>query len=178
MSNKHIQSSGMLAAPGSRQANAATASASTAGPFAETRQQADRGAVRQLFSAAKLAVPGAPKPYAEDEQDASWAAIGMPGAAAPEPELSGTGFTYRHNWGPRQGQWVLRLNWAAITPRSRVLVAIGEGAAGGPDAGKFIGSARYSLHNVAPRAGGVDIWVNVEWSASLLLYVDYLIVNP
>lgn len=41
-----------------------------------------------------------------------------------------------------------------------------------------MGAARYSLFNVAPRAGGVDIWINIEWSADILLYVDYLIVNP
>lgn len=100
------------------------------------------------------------------------------GATGPEPELSGTGFTYRHNWGSRRGQWILRLNWSAINPVSRVMVAIAEGAAGGPDAGKFIGAARYTVHNVAPRAGGVDIWINIEWESDIPLYVDYLIVNP
>ena len=99
------------------------------------------------------------------------------GAASPEPELSGTGFTYRHNWGPRRGQWTLG-STGDVNPRSHVFVSIGEGAAGGPDAGKFIGAARYTLHNVAPRAGGVDIWVNIEWSSDILLYVDYLVVNP
>ena len=101
-----------------------------------------------------------------------------PGAASPEPELSGSGFTYRHNWGLRRGQWTLRLNLAGVTPRSLVFVSIGEGVAGGPDAGKFIGAARYTLHNVAPRAGGVDIWVNIEWGADILLYADYLVINP
>ena len=66
----------------------------------------------------------------------------------------------------------------AVNSRSRVLVAIGEGAAGGADNGKFIGAARYTVHNVAPRAGGVDIWVNIEWSADIALYVDYLVINP
>ena len=99
-------------------------------------------------------------------------------AAAPEPELSGDGFTYRHDWGLRRGQWVLRLNWAAVTRQSRVLVAVGEGASGGPDSGKVIGSGRFTVHNVAPRAGGVDIWVDIEWSADLSLYADYLVVNP
>jgi len=101
------------------------------------------------------------------------AATGMPA-----PELAGTGFTYRHNWGARRGQWVLRLNWSAVNQRSRAFVAIGEGAGSGPDDGKFIGAARYTLYNVAPRAGGVDIWVNIEWGSDILLYVDYLIVNP
>ncbi|WP_338760503.1 hypothetical protein [Massilia sp. METH4] len=100
------------------------------------------------------------------------------GAAAPEPALSGTGFTYRHDWGPRRGQWRLSLNWTAVGPQSHVFVSIGEGAAGGPDAGKFVGSARYTLHNVAPRPGGVDIWVDIEWGSDIPLYVDYLVVNP
>ncbi|WBS05374.1 hypothetical protein OU994_14370 [Pseudoduganella sp. SL102] len=100
------------------------------------------------------------------------------GQGAPSPALSGTGFTYRHDWGPRRGQWTLRLNWPAVGPQSHVFVSIGEGAAGGPDAGKFLGAARYTLHNVAPRPGGVDIWVNVEWGADIPLYVDYLVVNP
>lgn len=94
-----------------------------------------------------------------------------------EPALSGAGFTYRHNWGLRRGQCVLRLNWADVGPKSQVFVSIAEGAAGGPDAGKFIGAARYTVHNVAPRAGGVDVWVNIEWSADIPLYVDYLVVN-
>lgn len=101
-----------------------------------------------------------------------------PGAPPPLPELSGAGFTYRHNWGLRRGQLTLRLNLGGVTPRSHVFVSIGEGAAGGPDAGKFIGAARYTLHNVAPRTGGVDIWVNIEWGSNIPLYVDYLVVNP
>lgn len=100
------------------------------------------------------------------------------GGAALEPELSGAGFSYRHNWGPRRGQWTLRLNMAGVTPRSMVFVSIGEGAAGGAEAGKFVGAARYTVHNVAPRAGGVDILVNIEWGADILLYADYLVVNP
>jgi hypothetical protein len=117
--------------------------------------------------------------FAEDSQDVQQA-LEQPafGAAAPEPELSGNGFTYRHDWGLRRGQWKLRLNWGDVNPRSRVFVAIGEGAGAGPDAGKFLGDARYTLHNVAPRAGGVDIWVNIEWSSDIRLYVDYLVVNP
>ncbi|MGJ9418377.1 hypothetical protein ACHAC9_11520 [Massilia sp. CMS3.1] len=117
--------------------------------------------------------------FAEVEQEAlQEAAQPLFGAASPQPELSGAGFTYRHDWGARRGQWTLRLNWADVNPRSQVFVSVGEGAAGGPDAGKFIGSARYNLHNVAPRAGGVDIRVNIEWPSDIPLYVDYLVVNP
>ena len=177
MTNKQIHRPGMIAAPGSGQAGAA--------PFAQASHEAEQGAVRQLFRTAppggapKEQTPAVRGPFSEDEQDAEPGAVHLLlGAASPEPELSGTGFTYRHNWGARRGQWLLRLNWAAVNPRSRVLVAIGEGAAGGLNNGKFIGGARYSLYNVAPRAGGVDIWVNVQWSSNILLYVDYLVVNP
>jgi hypothetical protein len=117
--------------------------------------------------------------FAEDTQEVQQADVQPTfGASSPEPELSGTGFTYRHDWGVRRGQWKLRLNWGAVNPRSRVFVAIGEGAGPGPDNGKFLGDARYTLHNVAPRAGGVDIWVNIQWNSNIRIYVDYLVVNP
>lgn len=90
-------------------------------------------------------------------------------------ELFGTGFTYRHDWGDRNGQHILNLNWGAVTAESRVFVAIAEGAAGG---GKFIANARYTLHNVAPFNGGVGIWINIEWGSPIRLYVDYLVINP
>ncbi|MCD2518505.1 hypothetical protein LQ564_19565 [Massilia sp. G4R7] len=128
-----------------------------------------------------LASSAPPSPWAQATASADTkAARSLSPAAAsdPQPELSGNGFTYRHDWGARRGQWVLRLNWAAVTPQSRVLVAAAEGAAGGPDAGKLVGSARFTVHNVAPRAGGVDIWVDIEWSADISLHVDYLVVNP
>ena len=92
--------------------------------------------------------------------------------------LEGNGFTLRVNWGRRHGQWVLPLNSGRINARPRVFVAISEGNNAGVDAGKFIGSARYTVHNVAPRAGGVDILIEIEWNADILLYVDYFVVNP
>ena len=116
-------------------------------------------------------------PFAEVTQAALQGEV-QPFGAAVEPELSGTGFTYRHNWGARRGQWKLLLNWGDVNPRSKVFVAIGEGAGADVDSGKFIGGARYTLHNVAPRAGGVDIWVNIEWNSDISLFVDYLVVNP
>lgn len=97
------------------------------------------------------------------------------GGEASAENLIGTGFTYRHDWGDRKGQWTLNLNWGAVNADSRVFVAIGEGAPGG---GKLIGGARYTLHNVAPQNGRVSIWVNIEWGDPIRLYVDYLVVNP
>lgn len=175
-----------------RQEDRSVASSGIAAPFAEADQDADEAAVRGLFGARP---PGSdrsgrgerrpagtssalPAQYEEASQSVEQAAVRPMLGASPEPELTGTGFTYRHNWGARRGQWTLRLNWGAVNARSRVLVSVGEGTAGGPDAGKFVGAARYTVHNVAPRAGGVDIWVNIEWSSDILLFVDYLVVNP
>lgn len=125
--------------------------ASSQGGYAsQETQQVDEQQVRELF---KTVAEGAP---------------GLTG-------FVGNGFTYRHDWGNLNGQWILNLNWGAIHAGSRVFVAIGEGAAGG---GKFIGSARYTVHNVAPANGVVSIWVNIEWSYPIRLYVDYLVVNP
>jgi hypothetical protein len=168
------------------------ATSAKSGIYAEAIQDADQRAVRQLFGGAGEGTNPRPDggsgggrgaPFAISEQDVDKGAVrqimaAAQGAGAPQPELSGTGFTYRHNWGARRGQWTLRLNWGSVSPTSRILVSIGEGAAAGPDAGKFLGSARYTLHNVAPRAGGVDIWVNIEWGSDILLYVDYMVVNP
>lgn len=93
-------------------------------------------------------------------------------------ELIGTGFTYRHDWGNFNHAWILTLNWSAVNARSRVFVAIAEGAAGGPDGGKFIGAAKFSLFNVAPSDGQVAIWVDIDWGNPIRLYVDYLVINP
>jgi hypothetical protein len=90
-------------------------------------------------------------------------------------ELIGTGFTYRHDWGNLNNQNILNLQWGAINRNSRVFVAIGEGDANG---GKVIGAARYTLYNVAPNDGVISIWVNIEWSYPIRLYVDYFVVNP
>ena len=81
--------------------------------------------------------------------------------------------TLRWDWGNLNNDLILRLNWGAVTPATAVFVAIGEGAPGGPTAGKFIGSAKFTLFNVAPRSGGVDIWINVNWGSPIRVYVDY-----
>ncbi|MEW5926236.1 MAG: hypothetical protein AB1941_01995 [Gemmatimonadota bacterium] len=191
MSGDYNAGGATITSAGSRQQErSAVTSSAVSGPFAEAREEVEQGAVRSFFGAgspegarggtgAAAASSALPTQFAEVSESAEQGAVRpLMGASSPEPALTGTGFSYRHNWGPRRGQLTLRLNWSAVNARSRVLVSIGEGAGGGPDAGKFIGAARYTLHNVAPRAGGVDIWVNVEWSADILLYVDYLVINP
>lgn len=194
MLDDRIQEVEMIDADRSGQGATVAASSAITAPFAEVSQEVDKDAVRSLFPATApasttptarkeassgVASSALPAAFAESIQDANPATVrSLLGAAVLQPALAGAGFTYRHNWGAKRGQWTLRLNWGSVNARSRVLVSIGEGTAAGPDAGKFIGAARYTVHNVAPRAGGVDIWVNIEWSADILLFVDYLVVNP
>jgi hypothetical protein len=85
---------------------------------------------------------------------------------------------YRADFGNWHGELNYRLNWGVISPSSLVFVAAGEGMAGGPSAGKFIGAARFSVYNVAPAAGYVYARINIEWGYPIRLYVDYLVVNP
>jgi len=91
--------------------------------------------------------------------------------------LAGIITSLRWDWGNLHGDQILRLNWGAVNTKTAVFVAIAEGVPGGPTAGKFIGSAKYTLFNVAPRAGGVDIWVNINWGSDIRIYVDYLVVS-
>jgi len=117
-------------------------------------------------------------PAAMENQDAKVEEVGQLGMSqegASPAAFFGNGYSYRHDWGDRKGQHILHLNWNLITRDSLVFVAIGEGAAGG---GKLIGSARYTLHNVAPNNGVVSIWVNIEWGSPIRLYVDYFVFNP
>jgi hypothetical protein len=129
--------------------------------------------VTQPRTSAVASQAARPEPADADESAVVHLGAGSSGDVGAR-DLVGTGFSYRHDWGDRNGQLILPLNWGAVSPSSRVLVSIGEGAPGG---GKFIGNARYTVHNVAPRAGGVDVWVNIEWSTPIRLYVDYLVVN-
>ncbi|MGE3310663.1 MAG: hypothetical protein AB7O66_11895, partial [Limisphaerales bacterium] len=113
---------------------------------------------------------GGPLPAGEIARNVNEEAVISLSGGSPNALLSGDGFTYRHNWGNRHGQWKLRLNWGAIRAGSRVFVSISECG--------HMGAARYTVHNVAPSDGGVTVWVNVEWGSPIPLCVDYLVVNP
>lgn len=95
-------------------------------------------------------------------------------------QLSYPDWSYRQNFGARNGNVIVTFvapPGVILNARSRVFVAISEGLPGGPAAGKFIGAARYTVHNIAPRAGAVDVWVNIEWGSPILLYADFLVIN-
>lgn len=92
-------------------------------------------------------------------------------------DLVGAGLCYRHDWGYLSGGCHLFLEWGAVTPRSRVFVSIAEGSSDGPDAGKFMGGAKFRLVNVAPTKGGVGVRVDVDGSIPIRLFTDYLVIN-
>jgi hypothetical protein len=154
----------------------------------EESQKADHQAVRPLFGKRQRAITerevamqqqsslqGMAAEEAQEVKEQEVRQLFRTAAGITPQDLIGTGFTYRHDWGDKNGQWKLNLNWGSVNANSRVFVAIGEGAPGG---GKFIGGARYTLYNVAPANGVVSIWLNIEWSSPIRLSVDYLVINP
>src|SRR5688500_5163110 len=93
------------------------------------------GAVAEEFSSAE---GRRPRSLQEATDDADEKDVRSLFGGVSTQDLTGFGFTYRHDWGDFHGQHVLNLNWSAITRDSRIFVEIGECAAGG---GKFIGAA-------------------------------------
>ncbi|MGB8701606.1 MAG: hypothetical protein WCD18_19500, partial [Thermosynechococcaceae cyanobacterium] len=84
-------------------------------------------------------------------------------------------FIYKHDWGLRNGQWRLTLNWDLIQPSSHVHVAVSECDASG---NSFVAGAKFTVHNIAPITNGVTILTNIEWNEPIRLCADYFIVNP
>ena len=77
-------------------------------------------------------------------------------------------YTYRAYFGTYNGTLVYRLNWGIITKSSHVFVEASEG---------FIGSASYTVHNVAPHDGYVLVRLTVDWGSPIDVYIDYLVIN-
>lgn len=91
------------------------------------------------------------------------------GKAQPTLEVVTSLLKHRQYWGRRRGQWILTLTSPVFRRTDQVYVSIHEGF--------FIGAARYTVHNIAPRDGAIDIWINIEWGSDIDLYADYLIVR-
>ncbi|HWQ96047.1 MAG TPA: hypothetical protein VN368_01620 [Candidatus Methylomirabilis sp.] len=96
--------------------------------------------------------------------------------AAVSKELSGNGWTYRHDWGNKKGLWKLNLTSNAINCNSRVFVSATE--FGGGEQCAWMGDAAYTVHNVVPYNGGVNVRVNIGWDSPIRVRLDYLIINP
>jgi hypothetical protein len=87
---------------------------------------------------------------------------------------------YRHSWGRWNGVVTLNLgNWPEVKPDSLMFVSAGEGKVDGdPTAGKVMGDARFTVNNVVPEDGNVIVRVTIDWEEPLVLFVDYLLVQP
>lgn len=86
--------------------------------------------------------------------------------------LLNKGFCYRHDWGDRCGRWKLTLNWAAITPHSKVFAAFVEN---NDEGSKFAGTAKYTVQQITPADGSATIMVNLDKNSPVRLYVDYFV---
>jgi|tagenome__1003787_1003787.scaffolds.fasta_scaffold19913751_1 hypothetical protein len=94
------------------------------------------------------------------------------GSGVKPSAISAAGFCFRWNWGYRNGWWRLSLNYGSITAATQVFVSISEhDAYGNP----FIGSAHYTVHNVAPYNNGVAIVIYVDWGSPILTHADYFV---
>jgi hypothetical protein len=76
------------------------------------------------------------------------------------------------------GSHVLATCWdSRINSNSRVFASLSEYDYRGAYGGRFMGSARMTVHNVVPFNGGVTVWTDVEWGSPLNVRMD-LLVDP
>jgi hypothetical protein len=72
---------------------------------------------------------------------------------------------------------ILNLTWSGvINLNTRIFVSATEFNRANGEA--LVGSANYTVFNVAPYNGGVRVWVNINWSSDIPIRLDYLIINP
>lgn len=91
-------------------------------------------------------------------------------------DLSGFGWTYRHNWGPHNGWWILVLASNSFGPPYPCLRLVQRGSA--RQRRPIHRRRRHLVISVAPDSGLVSIRVFIDWPSPIGLVVDHLFVNP
>ncbi|GET38306.1 hypothetical protein [Microseira wollei] len=89
-------------------------------------------------------------------------------AAAPKYINPNNMYVYRAYFGKFKGTQVRRLNWSIIKKTSHVFVEATEG---------HMGAAPYTVQNVDPQDGFVDVRLTVDWGSPIDVYIDYLVIN-
>ena len=82
-------------------------------------------------------------------------------------------------WGRWNGRVLCRLNFGDINHQSVVLVTASEGDDGNSSASpqRFVGSANFTVANIAPFDGGVRFVVRVDWDTPIPLWTDIVIMD-
>ncbi len=85
----------------------------------------------------------------------------------------------RYYWGRRQGLIRYEFNWKEIQHDFWVLVSASEGqppiSTAAPQ--RFIGDARFTVHNIAPFDGGVLFGVEIDFPQPLHLWTDITVFD-
>jgi hypothetical protein len=82
-------------------------------------------------------------------------------------------------WGAFRKVVTCDLAWDQITHSSVVIVTASEGAppisSAAPE--RFVGDARFTVNNVAPRDGGVTFRITIEWDDPLNLWTTVTVFD-
>ena len=93
---------------------------------------------------------------------------------------------YHFNYGLHNGTQVYNFSWDIINPRSCVVITASQGREPFEDGHidlssdsprRFIGDARYTVHNIAPYDGGVTFCIEIEWGSPLNTWVCIAVFN-
>jgi hypothetical protein len=82
-------------------------------------------------------------------------------------------------YGRWNGRWNYNLNWRAISHDSFVVVTASEGqepiTTTAPQ--RFVGAANFVVSDIAPRDGGLNFVIDINWPDPLNVWVDVTVFD-
>ena len=87
---------------------------------------------------------------------------------------------YQHDCSGRYyGNRIINLEWDDIREESIVFASASEYEADTRNGYQrsFIGSAKYTIHNIAPYDGGVKLWLEIHWDSPLPVRLNFLVYD-